>query len=380
MRTLGAWRSVLPLVALLILGGPRLWARPSTCAQILRSHYTAAPLRDTPSGQLVYKEIKHAMRDNPTTFRELNQYFEGKNPTVRDVLKFIQTDRARLIFILSKLQSKVQPDDPVHWLLANVLRNITSNESLDTTDDQRLREFDEKYGDQLWWNWTDSLFNHKVGHKDGAVTEAEKEAIAAKKDEYFICKYYQKNYSFISEILTALEVKGLVAADEHIDEMIPEPLLEQFKKRLVTTGHSDLVHLMYLEIDAVSVDQKRGEMTWFEVKHANTRLERETRYWNEKLERRTENLKKLIKLISEDSQLRAVFPYRIKIRFVIRGGGIAKHMAEHFRHELGVVVEDQGVEAFNRQFGVLTNDGSSLATRPRAKLASGNRVPLKMAR
>ncbi len=302
------------------------------CAKILAaksdSAYTEGraldvALKDTPSGQIVYQKLQQALAVNPTTYSDLERLFKNKDATVRDFVGFIIQDRARLIALIDSLMNQISPTDRVAQLLRHVRSMLTNDGG---PRNERLHQIIQWYGDRPW----------KTREQDSHLVA-----------------FYMTNYTYISEVMTALELRGLVYSNVHISSLIPPDKLPAFEEYLEKRGKSQLLRY---ELDAVTYDKRRNEMTWYEVKHYNQKFERKHRL--SEIGQRAQKLQKVMNAIRNCPDLKGIFPSKIVIRYVIRGAGIGVEAQKIALQKYGVVVDDRGVENFNSQFGVASRSAA----------------------
>lgn len=298
------------------------WA-DQTCARLLTAAINSniippdVPLKDTPTGRKVYKQLREALLVNPTTFSAFVSV-QNKRTSVRDVVEFMLKDRKRIYNLLSEILAELPANDRLYDMVARVQKIMLSGVSGPLY--LKMKQISERYGQT---KWQPSFKMDLLG------------------------SFYMNSYTYLSELITALELRGLAYANVHFYQMLPRDEREKFAVYFDANYSRDL--LKY-ELDAVTVDTKRREMTWFEVKHYSHRVEAGRTISD--LGKRIYNLRRLIGAIENNPELRALFPYKFKIRYVIWGAGISPDECARIQEQYGVTVEDRSVQNFNSQFGI----------------------------
>ncbi len=281
------------------------------------------PLKDTPTGRKVYKQLRQALLVNPTTFAAFVSA-QNDRTTVRDVVEFMLKDRKRIYDLLSKILTELPENDRLYNMVARIQKIMHSGVSGPLY--LKMKQISQRYGQA---DWQPSFKVDLLG------------------------SFYMNSYTYLSELITALELRGLLYANVHFYQMLPSNNREKLEAYFNTNYSRDL--LKY-ELDAVTVDTKRREMTWFEVKHYSHRVEAGRTISD--LGKRIYNLRRLISAIETNPELRALFPYKFKIRYVIWGAGISPDECARIKEQYGVTVEDRSVQNFNHQFGITNRSAS----------------------
>jgi hypothetical protein len=324
------WCTALAFITVLSTAAPAgAKARsPSRCSAILERNYSLLALREQPNGKAVYQKLREALSGG-TTFAEFNDRMRARNPPIREVLRFIQKDRARLVDVLRDSQATLTTKDALYWLIARTIDKMTNRNPQKRGDDSQFDAIIAEIGNQPWRN---------MARAEAPWSEAQS----------IVCNYFLRNYSFISELMTALEVKGLLSSGDNINQMVSHDAYDNLADHLENRNSENLENL---ELDAVTMDYLRGVMTWFEVKHVNRRIEAYSDFWFDRLSTRQRQLEKLKRIIESDKDLRAAFADRIEIRYVIRGAGISRAAQQRFRRQFGMEVESGTPDGYNAQFG-----------------------------
>lgn len=289
-------------------------------------------LSDSELGRQIYKELKELVGVHPDTYVELRKQASKEHYRYRDLLIYMRDDRARIVAGLEKLVQKSEGDPVIRSMVAHTLGIIKTDERRDESDDDSLQRLLKICGPQCGADIS-SWFQNENLRKD---------------IEEFSRQYYAKNYSFISELLTALEVKGFVGIGFHLNEIFSTKDQKRLMAALKAKG---LERLATLEIDVGAKDKENHLVTWFEVKHVSRRIEADSKWWMRKIRSRIEVLQEFIDVVKSDPELAKAWPYSTDFRFVIRGAGISEEARELLKSNYGIIVYDREISGFNNDFG-----------------------------
>ena len=315
---------------------PSSWAfQAKPCVQLLSAdskQVSEQSLSESPLGAQIYKELRQLVSVHPDTYAVLRKQATKEHFKYKDLLTYIREDRARVLAGLAILVAKSETDPVIKNMVAHTMSLIETDERRDETDDQSVQRLMLICGTECGADISTWFKNENL----------------RKEIEGFAQQYYAKNYSFISELLTALEVKGFVGIGFHLRDLFSPA---DQKKLLSVLKSKGLENLANLEIDVGAKDSANNLMTWFEVKHVSRRIEEKATWWMDKIKNRIKMLQKFIDVVESDPELSKAWPYKTDFRFIIRGAGISGEARELLITSSGIVVYDRELSDYNKSFG-----------------------------
>lgn len=260
-------------------------------------------------------------------FDEIYESLSAEGKTINDLVDFIFDDRERLRKVLDELLEEVPAQSSVGQLLSYTIAAANNNQKSQGTALQEINTLRKNHGNKL-------LSSSRLGDNTKAQILRS------------VRYYFSISRSAVSELLTALEVRGVTSIGLHVFEMIPEEHLEIFVGHFEAAGK---LYLLRLEIDVVAYDEIAKVHHWIEVKHLTSRPGSQP---SRKLEirSRNNNLKTLLKTVKNSHTLSKLWPKDIKLHWVIRGEGISEEKREAYLLEKGIRVHSQFATGINEEF------------------------------